>query len=243
MTFVAALDNTLNARVAEAVRGLLKSAGIAYAAAADAHIEGILAEPPPAQPSAGESAGAGPAPSAAPAPSAPPNPPPSAPRGAGVRVSFGSSLSTAGVLFVGGMSQYTNVGFAATLGAGAAFLWKTWSLGVDGRFQLIRAFTNAGVIGGPLYYFLLGPDVQVGIGRAGSLRLTGDLSGGAALVSIFGQAGSLTKTRPYADAGLYGGISLGKWLTLGAEARFTMIFDEEVLVMGVSPAVSLRMEL
>ena len=238
LDFEADLDQTIDSRVADAVRQLLQSAGIACVNAPDAYMEGVISWPPPVRTppvqTPAEETGLT-APAVQTEPRVPGEP--------GVTVSFDSSVSTAGVFFVGGLSQYTRLGLAATLGAGASFLWQTWTMGVDGRFQLIRAFNNQGMIGGPLYFFLLGPDIKVGAGRTSRLRLTGDLSGGAALISVFGPSGSMTKTRPYADAGLYAGILLGDSFSVGGEARFTMIFDQDVLVMGVSPAASFRMEL
>jgi hypothetical protein len=233
LTFEADLDYTLDARVAEAVRGLLGSAGIAYVMAPDARIEGILSSPPPVQTPAEEAGGT--APNVHMKPSAHIEP--------AFKVSFDSSFSTAGIFFIGGISQFTSLGLGARLEAGVSFLWKIWRLGIDGDLQFIRAFNNQGVVGGPLYFVLLGPDVQFGIGRTGLLRIMGDLSGGAALISVLGAEGAMAKTRPYADAGLYAGILLGDSFSIGGDARFTMIFDQEVLVMGVSAALSLRMEL
>jgi len=236
LTFQAALDRTLDARVAEAVRGLLQSAGIAYTPSQDARIEGVFSWPPAQTPS-GETAGAAPPVEAQPAIPAEPVHEPA------FKAAFDASASTAGVILLGGIAQYTRFGVAATLGAGVSFLGKKWRVGIDARSQFVRPFNNQGVLGGPLSFFTFGPDIQFGIGRTGRLRLTGDISGGAALITASRPEGALTKTRPYADAGLYAGIFLGDSFSIGGDARFMMIFDEEVLVMGVSAAVSLRMEL
>ena len=226
----AALDRTLDVSVADAVRGLLASAGISYAPSADAHIEGILSAQAPAAAQAG--------------PAAPLQPvvqePPAEPV---LKASFDSSLSTSGIIILGALSESTRFGASAALGAGVSFLGKKWRMAIDARGQFVRAFTNENVIGGPLYFTMLGPEVQFGMGRTGLLRLMGDLSGGAAFITVSGTDGAQTKTRPYADAGLYAGFLIGDSFSVGADARFMMIFDDEMLVMGISAAVSLRMEL
>ncbi len=241
LDFSAALDRSLDVSVAEAVRGLLASAGIAYAPSPDAKMEGVLSWPQPAPTPVVEAPPVAPVQTEPAAPIEPgfqtPAPEPA------LTVSFDSSLSTSGIILLGDFSQFTRFGFSAAVDAGISLQGKKLGIVIDGRGQLLRAFTNADVIGGPLYFILLGPDIRFGTGRNSALRMMGGISSGAALITITGADGTLTKTRPYADAGLLIGFPLGDSFSVDADARFLMIFDDEMIVMGISAAVGLRMEL
>ena len=52
----------------------------------------------------------------------------------------------------------------------------------------------------------------------------------------------MTKTVPYADAGIQAGFPLGKDFFLGGDVRFMAIFDPDVLILGAEPSISLCKE-
>jgi len=147
-----------------------------------------------------------------------------------------------GMYFVGDFSSYARFGAGASLDAAILFLKPSWSLSAGPRISATRAFLNDGVEGGDIYLGTVGMDIQLGVGAAQSQRLSACASGGAAFVSVAGGSGRLTKTVPYADAGLQAGFPLGADFFLGGDLRFVAIFEGSVIIMAVAPAVSLCKE-
>lgn len=147
-----------------------------------------------------------------------------------------------GMYFVGDFSSYAIFGAGASLDAGVLFLNPRRSFSAGLRTTATRAFMNAGVEGGALYLSTAGLDLQFGVGAAQSQRLSAGVSGGAAFITVAGDSGALTKTVPYADAGIQAGFPLGNDFFLGGDLRFMAIFEGNILIMAVAPAVSLCKE-
>jgi len=101
---------------------------------------------------------------------------------------------------------------------------------------------NEGVLGGTLYLGTAGLNVQVGAGAAQAQRLSACLSGGAAFLTVATGTEVLAKTVPYLDAGIQAGVALGRDFFLGGDVRFLIAFDEDILVMGAVPSISLCKE-
>ena len=147
-----------------------------------------------------------------------------------------------GMSFIGDLSSYASYGATASLDAGLLFLKPSWSLSGGLRVTATRAFMNEGVLGGTLYLGTAGLNVQVGAGAAQAQRLSACLSGGAAFLTVANGAEILAKTVPYVDAGIQAGIALGRDFFLGGDVRFLVAFDEDILVMGAVPSISLCKE-
>jgi hypothetical protein len=147
-----------------------------------------------------------------------------------------------GTSFIGDFSEYSRYGATASLEAGLLFLKRSWSLSVGPRVTETRAFDRAGVSGGPLYMSTVGLNLQIGAGAAQAQRLSGCLSGGAAILTVAASGGTLSKTVPYVDGGLQAGFPLGKDFFLGGDVRFLAAFDRELIVMGAVPTISLCKE-
>jgi hypothetical protein len=147
-----------------------------------------------------------------------------------------------GVSFIGDLSNYASYGATASLDAGLLFLKPSWSLSGGLRVTATRAFMNEGVLGGTLYLGTAGLNVQVGAGAAQAQRLSACLSGGAAFLTVANGTEVLAKTVPYLDAGIQAGVALGRDFFLGGDVRFLIAFDEDILVMGAVPSISLCKE-
>ena len=144
--------------------------------------------------------------------------------------------------FVGDFSSYARFGAGASLDAGILFLNPRRSLSAGPRMTATRAFMNEGVTGGSLYLSTLGLDLQFGVGTAQSQRLSACASGGAAFITIDDGSGLLTKTVPYADAGIQAGFPLGKDFFLGGDLRFLAVFEGTIIITAVAPTLSLCKE-
>lgn len=147
-----------------------------------------------------------------------------------------------GMYFVGDFADYGRFGAGASLDLGFLLIQPSWSLSLGPRTTVTRVFLNDGVAGGGLYLTTLGLNLQFGVGAAQAQRLSACLSGGGALITVAGDSGPMTKTVPYADAGIQAGFPLGKDFFLGGDLRFAAIFEGSVLIMAVAPTISLCKE-
>ena len=153
-----------------------------------------------------------------------------------------SSVYGGGVLFIGDFSEYARYGATASLDAALLFLKRDWSLSLGLRASATRAFNAEDVSGGPLYLSSLGPNLRVGAGAAQAQRLSATISGGAAVLTVEGEGGRLSKAVPYFDAGAQAGLPIGGDFFLGAEARFMAAFEGGILILGIVPTISLCKE-
>ncbi|HPB66099.1 MAG TPA: hypothetical protein PLW80_06040, partial [Spirochaetales bacterium] len=54
---------------------------------------------------------------------------------------------------------------------------------------------------------------------------------------------TLARAEPFVDAGVQAGVPLGRDFFLGLDARFVVVFDPEMLIMGTSPTITLFKEI
>jgi hypothetical protein len=158
----------------------------------------------------------------------------------GVRLD--SSFSMAVVFLLGKVTEYFHYSIAGLLMAGVTWPAESFSISLGARLSLMRVYNNADVVGGPLYLSTAGLNLKLGTGINKPYRVAFGISGGAALITVAGAEETMTKTVPYADGGVHIIIPLGKHLSLGSELFFLSIFDDDLLIMGISPAFSLSME-
>lgn len=154
------------------------------------------------------------------------------------------TLARAGVTsFVGGFTDYARLGATAALDVAALVLDPGWSLSAGGRASATRAFMNLGVSGGTVYLATIGPDLRAGVGARQAQRLSAGLSGGVAILALaLDDGATLARAEPFVDAGVQAGLALGRDFFLGLDARFVVVFDPEMIIMGTSPTVTLFKE-
>ncbi|MBL8967222.1 MAG: hypothetical protein JNG85_09435 [Spirochaetaceae bacterium] len=152
-------------------------------------------------------------------------------------MAYGGAIS-----FIGDFASYARFAATAALDAGFLYIVKDWSLSAGPRVTASRTFLNGGVIGGGMYLTTAGLNLQLGVGSAQSQRLSVGLSGGAAFLTVKVENAMLTKTVPYADAGLQAGFHLGKDFFLGADLRFLAVLDRDILIMGAVPMIAICKE-
>lgn len=155
-----------------------------------------------------------------------------------IDVSFGLG----GTVFFSDMTEFFHYGAGGTFAAGFRKPWKKWSLSVGTRFTSSRVFNDSGVTGGPLYLSTAGLDLQAGTGYSRFFRLSGGVSGGAAVISVAGGTKTLHKTVPYADVGANLQLPVGKGFFVGLDIRNLLVFDEDLLIMGLVPVLSMGKE-
>jgi hypothetical protein len=231
MTVDVLVDDTLDARVATGVRQLLQTAGIEAVPSPLAHIEGLLPASPPLV-IGGEKTKSD---------AIVVKTPTDTPAGEATPMRFVSSISAAGVVLFGAITEFLHYGVGGLLRAGVTWPHKSWSptLGVEVSFT--RAFNDDGVIGGPLYLATAGPMVQLGTGTSTPYSAAVAVSGGAALITV--ETIAKTKTAPYADAVVQAAFPVGGKILLGADARFLAVFADDMLIIAVAPALVVRVEL
>ncbi len=233
MTVDLPVDDTLDARVATGVHRLLQTAGIEAVPSPHAHIEGLLpASPSPAivdEKTKSDAVVVG--------------TPPGTPARKAAPMKFDSSISAAGVVLFGAITEFLHYGVGGLLRAGVSWPRKSWSptLGVEVSF--IRAFNDSGVTGGPLSLATAGPMVQLGTGTSTPYSVAAAVSGGAALIIVGATATTMIKAAPYADAAVQAAIPVGENVLLGGDVRFLAVFADDVLIMAVAPAFGVRVEL
>jgi hypothetical protein len=259
------LGQDLDEKIGSTIAGLLQQARIQAVPSEKAEIKGLLPEASAGEGGAGASPASpvspvSPAAPAVPAVSSSPPFPEAAPakapprmrtpeimpvnaqlqkNGPGVR--FVSSVSAAGVLFLGQMTQYFHYGVAGLADVGLAWPGESLTIGLGVEMSLIRALNDYQVVGGPLYFSMAGLKLQLGTGTRSSSRIDGEISGGAAFVTVAGGQQTLVQTAPYGSLGASAVFPLGGSLSLGGNVRFLTIFDNGLFVMGVVPSVTLRM--
>ncbi|MBN2445012.1 MAG: hypothetical protein JXJ04_26895 [Spirochaetales bacterium] len=157
-------------------------------------------------------------------------------------VRFNSSVSALVVMLLGDITEYLHYSAAGSLIAGITWPRNSWSITLGVKLLFMQVFNDADVAGGPLYISLAGLNLQLGIGSDKTYRVGAGVSGGAAFISVQGEQNLMTKTVPYVDVSVYSRIRIGKYITLGGEVSFLTIFDNDLLIMGVSPALSFGIE-
>ncbi len=227
------VDDTLDARVAAVIHRILQIAGIEAAPSPEADIEGLLpTSPPPAI--AGEKTKSGVIVAASSR---------NTPAREGAPMTFDSSISAAGVILFGAITEFLHYGVGGLLRAGVTWPQKSWSPTLGIQVSFTRAFNDTGVIGGPLYLSTVGPMVQLSTGTSTPYSVAIAVSGGAALITVEASAKTMTKTAPYADAAVQAAFPVGGKIFLGADARFLAVFADDVLIIAVAPALVARVEL
>jgi hypothetical protein len=98
------------------------------------------------------------------------------------------------------------------------------------------------VVGGPLYLGTAGLGLSLGTGTDKDYRVAAGFAGGAAFLTITGELGTFTKTVPYLELGTSIAVPLGTHLTMGGDLRFLAAFDQELVIMGISPGITIGME-
>lgn len=226
------VDDTLDARVASGVGRLLETAGVDAVPSPQAHIEGLLpGSPPPAI--AGEKTKSDVVVRA----SADTTGRKAAP------TTFGSSVSVAGVVLFGPITEFMHYGVGGLLRLGVTWPRSSWSPTLGAEVSFTRAINDSGVIGGPLSLTTAGPMLQLGTGTSTPYRLAVAVSGGAALITVQAAARTVTKTAPYADVAMQASIPVGGKIFLGADARFLAVFADDVFIVAVAPAFGVTVEL
>lgn len=152
---------------------------------------------------------------------------------------FDSSVSAAAVILLGEVTEYFHYGAAGLLTAGVIWPFDLFSINLDTKLSFMRVFNNVGVVGGPLYLSTAGLNLQIGTDVNNSFWATTGISGGAALITVAADEGIRTKTVPYADAGVHTSILLGENFSLGSDIFFLIIFDDDILIMGICPSLTL----
>lgn len=229
-TFV---DLTLDSRVARAVRGLVFDAGI--------NGERIVREDPPPVEEGPEVAGPSDSPGVTAAPVVMPQV--SAPRpreepGKGI----GVAAHGAPFLLVGDASdtfQYGANGFlTATYRPGFSRLGFEAGL----RTGAIRLFPNENISPGEAYLVIAGPEIGLGTVYRKPARVALRFSGGVSVITVRPEGGELlAKAVPYAAGGIEALVSVWKSISVGIHADYVIIFEEQLPVMGLSPAVVVRL--
>lgn len=157
-----------------------------------------------------------------------------------VAVRFDSSVSAAGVVLFGDITEFFHYGAGGRFSAGAEWVRESWSLSLGAAVSVVRVFNDRGVTGGPLYLSTAGPNIELGSGASVPYRIVFGVSGGLALITVAQEAGALTKTVPYAELGVHSNLPLGARLSLGGGVRFTAVFDPDLVIMGAAPSFTAR---
>jgi len=240
----ASVDGGINAKIATAIKMLLKSASIQPRFSPDARIEDLLPTPSPAPqvtlPTAPPEKShvqtvppaALPAPRVAPSHPSPETPPPAAAKPAAngsaapgkqepksgeqhIPMKFSASFSVQGALFFGALTEFIHYGLGGRLRA--ELFWPMYPIGFGTGVEvsIIRAFDDIHVNGGPLFVSTAGPFLAIGSQSAGGFSWSASASGGAAFVTTVA-ATLLTKTDPYAEITLRAAAPLGHTRKHGA---------------------------
>ncbi len=213
-----ALDYTLDAKIEEAVIQLLERAGLLSSKKRDSpsagEIAGIFSERPE-KPQADQQ--------------------PEETRS--YRLTPVASLSVRGSIFSGASADYFQYGS----GGEALFVIRrprdSLSLSAGLELGYSRLFNNPDMSGGPVHITMAGAEVQAGSGYLLPFRLDGALSGGAAFVSMKTDSKYLHKTVPYMKVGLRILYPLGKAVHAGMDIRYLHVFNPELALTALSPAL------
>jgi len=157
-------------------------------------------------------------------------------------VLFDTSLSMAGLMFFGEVTEYFHYGAGGSLSGGGKWVRPSRSFFLGVKTSLFRVFNDRDVAGGPLYVSTAGPALRFGRGWRAGIPLSVGLSGGAAFITLTEPAEVLTKTVPYGDLEFQAALPFGKRMNAGAGINFLLVFEGDVLIMGASPTLSFGME-
>lgn len=238
LEFRVGVNYDLDEEVAEAIRQLLKLAEIEPVPSPDAAIEGLFS-PADEKPIPGLGEGAddyrsqglqrGERSGDAAAPG-------------DAFVLFDTSLSMAGLMFFGEVTEYFHYGAGGSLSGGFKRVRPSRSLFLGVKTSLFRVFNDRDVAGGPLYVSTAGPALRFGRGWKAGIPLSVGLSGGAAFIMLAEPEEMLTKTVPYGDLEFQAVLPFGNRMNAGAGISFLVMFEGDVLIMGASPSLSFGME-
>jgi hypothetical protein len=254
------VDGALNTQIGTVVLRLLQIAGIQANPSPQASIQGLLPAPSVAGSGKGsESAAAEPPPSGAVAAEQPATEAGAAEEpGSGTTVAaksveeppreawpvkFDSSISASGVLLFGTISEFLHYGAGGRLRAGVSWPQKSWTPTLGAEISFTRAFNDSGVSGGPLYLSTAGAMAQVGSGTSASYRAAVGLSGGAAMITVRAAGRAVTKTVPYADVAVQFGVPVGARVSLGVDVQVLAVFDDDLFILAVAPALTVRVQM
>ena len=154
-----------------------------------------------------------------------------------------TSLGLGGIVFFGWMTDYFHYGATSAVSFAVRKPWKSWNFSLGARCTGTRVFNDSGVKGGPLYLSTAGADIGAGTGYRWPFILSAAASGGAAVITVAGDDQTLSKTVPYADAGARIRLPVGRGFFAGVDVRYLLVFDTDVLIMGVVPVLSISKDL
>lgn len=159
----------------------------------------------------------------------------------GTALRFQLSSTAGGIAFFGSAADYFHYGLVAALAARVSWERAAWSISAGVRASGIREFNDAGVVGGPLYIAVAGPEVSFGSGADQSYLLGVDISGGAALIAASKSGSTFATVAPYAGLGAELGVRIHDDIAFGLEMRFVAVLTDRLLIMGVSPSFMFRL--
>ncbi len=155
---------------------------------------------------------------------------------------FSLAAETVATMYLGSAMDYFRYGLGASLGLGLAKRQPGWSLGLNAKASVARAFNDTYVVGGPLYLSTAGLELHLGSGAAYSHRSGLSLGGGAAFLTVSSPSSTSTKTVPFAELGAFINVPFGNRLRIGLALRGTAAFDTQLTIAGLSTALVLGWE-
>jgi len=223
------IDYSLESQVSKAVQSLITHAGIGSRPEKEPVIEGVLAESPKVEQAD------------VPISAEPPKQPDRETIGR-TEPYFETSLGLGGIMLLGDITKYVHYGITGSLKADIMFPKDGYSVAAGIRITSSRMFNNSGVEGGPLLISTIGPNVQFGTSLRMPYYAAIAVSGGAAVLSIL-EGTPLHKTVPYVDIGIHARIPVGKGFFTGADVRYLLVFDSDILIMGIVPGLFMGKEI
>ena len=233
------IDHGLDSTIADALWLLFETAGMAGSPSPDAKIFGLLGEPAISDLSMTRETASGTAHAEDIADGLLPEV--VAPGGLGP--SFTASTSLAGMMFIGESMEYLRYGLSGGLSFSLSWEQPARSFDLTATVSYIRAFNDAGVAGGPLYLGTTGLGLGLGTGTDKVYRIGAGIAGGAAFLGVPDSTGFLVKTVPYLEFGASIRVPLTDYIFIGGELRFLAAFDQELVIMGISPVLTIGKEL
>ncbi len=145
---------------------------------------------------------------------------------------------------VGTASTYFSLGYMTAVAASFVFQMPIGGLGAGMTLGVLSFATNAGTT--PLTGFILplGLDARYIFGGESVFGLQLHISGGAAVIVVSSSAtGTLAKTVPYARGAVGIDLRFSRSVGLALDVGYDVYFEMPLLVMGVSPILSLDLRL
>jgi len=161
----------------------------------------------------------------------------------GQKHKFDLCFSTQGISLQGDITKFLHYGISGSLDAGFTWPDESWSFTLGGKLSIAILLNNAGVSGGPLFLSTVGPNIVFGTGEKLPYKISGNFSAGAAILTIAASNEVLSKIVPYTDIGGSISIPIGRNLYTGLELGFLAVFNSDVLILGTTTALMLKMEL